>query len=187
MYLCSLIGLESKVLTNNFSDDLIELQELKCQLGETVVVQEIQKRSSDRKSQEFLPMPEIKMTGQHRNKPMGDKRGPPKRRRPPMKEDNGLVKKNMEPKRGQNLIEKEKAEIGNVKLGVYKYYLQNIGFDMILIIFGIQILTQAFGIASNAWLGVWSDDDTIMIDGIVNNAKRDMYLGVYGAIGFGQG
>lgn len=100
---------------------------------------------------------------------------------------NGIEMKEMGPKPDGKLIEKEKAETGNVKLGIYKYYIQNIGFHMIIIIFGFQLLTQSFGIGSNGWLGQWSDDNTIVVNGTVNTAKRDMYLGVYGAIGFGQG
>lgn len=97
------------------------------------------------------------------------------------------LKEKLEPIKGQNLIEKEKAEVGNVKWEIYKYYLKNVGFQMILIIFGIQVLTQGFEIASNAWLGQWSEDDTLMVNGTLNTGKRNMYLGVYGAMGFGQG
>lgn len=98
-----------------------------------------------------------------------------------------VCEKDSRSKRGRKLIEKEKAEVGNVKLHVYKYYMKTVGFHMILIILAIQISTQGFGVSSNAWLGKWSDDDTIVIDGIVNTGKRNIYLGVYGAIGFGQG
>lgn len=97
------------------------------------------------------------------------------------------LKEKLESKIGQNLIEKEKAEVGKVKWYIYNYYLKNIGFKMILIIFGIQVFSQGFEIASNAWLGRWSEDDTIVVNGIANPAKRNMYLGVYGAVGFGQG
>lgn len=100
---------------------------------------------------------------------------------------NGKDKNDLQVQRGRNLIEKEKAEVGNVKWDVYKYYLKNVGFYMLSVIFGIQILTQGFEIASNAWLGQWSEDDKLLVDGKVNAAKRDMYLGIYGAMGIGQG
>lgn len=90
-------------------------------------------------------------------------------------------------RRGEKLIEQEKAEIGNVRVNVYRYYLSNVGYNMLLGIFGIQVATQCFDIASNAWLGQWSEDDTIVVDNVVNTGKRDMYLGVYGAIGLAQG
>lgn len=96
-------------------------------------------------------------------------------------------KKGGKMRRGQKLIEKEKAEEGNVKLDVYKYYLKNVGYNMIFFIFIIQLATQAFGVGSNAWLGKWTDDDELYVDGVINTYKRDLYLGVYGAIGFGQG
>lgn len=91
------------------------------------------------------------------------------------------------PRRGQKLIEKEKAEVGNVRLDIYKYYLENVGYVMIFFIFIIQLLSQGFGVGSNAWLGEWADDDTLVKDGVVNLAKRDMYLAVYGVIGLAQG
>lgn len=97
------------------------------------------------------------------------------------------VKGKLELIKGQKLIEKERAEVGNVKREVYIYYLKNVGFQMIIMIFGIQLLTQGFEIASNAWLGQWSEDGTLIVNDTVNTAKRNMYLGVYGAMGFGQG
>lgn len=216
------------------------MRELKTQLSETPIGDEIQKRMSDRKS---LPNAEDKETepsvngfmdggfgdrsggrgrgtgssdGRGRGAPRGGRgrggppgsggrggtqgsrgggfpggrgRGGPQRGRAGGGRGgaNGIEMKDIRSKPDGKLIEKEKAETGNVKLGIYKYYIQNIGYHMIIIIFGFQLLTQAFGIGSNGWLGQWSDDDTIVVDGVVNTVKRDMYLGVYGAIGFGQG
>lgn len=116
----------------------------------------------------------------------GDMKGP-KGPPPQMAGKGGMGKKGGGPRRGQNLIEKEKAEVGNVRLDVYKYYLENIGYLMIFVIFITQLVSQGFGVGSNAWLGAWSDDDTLVVNGTVNTAKRDMYLGVYGVIGVGQG
>lgn len=36
------------------------------------------------------------------------------------------------------------------------------------------------------WLGMWSEDPNMVVDGKVDAALRDMYLGVYGALGIGQ-
>lgn len=35
--------------------------------------------------------------------------------------------------------------------------------------------------------GAWSDDKTIVVNNVTNTAKRDFYLGIYGALGIGQG
>ena len=40
---------------------------------------------------------------------------------------------------------------------------------------------QGFAVYSNVWLAKWSEA------GNTTNAERDLYLGVYGALGFGQG
>lgn len=46
---------------------------------------------------------------------------------------------------------------------------------------------QAFSIGSNVWLSAWSNDNEIVVNGTTDKNKRDMYLGVYGALGIGQG
>lgn len=47
----------------------------------------------------------------------------------------------------------------------------------------MNILYQAFSIGSNVWLGEWSSNNITAND----TDKRDLYLGVYGALGIGQG
>lgn len=42
---------------------------------------------------------------------------------------------------------------------------------------------QTFSIGSNVWLSKWSSDQ----DAANDTGLRDMYLGVYGAFGAGQG
>lgn len=171
---------------------LTELEELKDQLVDTPIAEEVQRRLSRQNSRVSLPRSEgdgseFQSNGSLAGRKLSRDSGF-KGKSPPGKQMNGAIdKKGMGPKRGQRLIEKEKAEVGKVRVDVYKYYLQNVGYIMISIIFSIQLITQGFGVASNAWLGEWSDDDTLVVDGVVNTAKRDMYLGVYGAIGFGQG
>lgn len=46
---------------------------------------------------------------------------------------------------------------------------------------------QSFSIGSNVWLSFWSTDDNVTVNGVTDTSKRDMYLGVYGALGIGQG
>lgn len=87
---------------------------------------------------------------------------------------------------GKKLIEAEKSQIGNVKWNVYKHYIKYIGVFMTITTIGLDVLHQAFSIASNFWLSIWSSDNEAVINGTVDTAKRDMYLGVYGALGVGQ-
>lgn len=46
---------------------------------------------------------------------------------------------------------------------------------------------QSFSIGSNVWLSVWSDDKSLRNASTFDPSKQDMYLGVYGALGLGQG
>lgn len=90
-------------------------------------------------------------------------------------------------KQGQQLIETEKAETGNVSWAVYKHYLQSIGFFLMFATLSLNLVYQGFSVGSNVWLGVWADDHKIYNNGTLDKGKRDMYLGVYGALGVGQG
>lgn len=47
----------------------------------------------------------------------------------------------------------------------------------------LNFVFQAFQIGSNLWLTKWVNDKNVAND----TGLRDMYLGVYGAFGFGQG
>jgi len=47
----------------------------------------------------------------------------------------------------------------------------------------LNFVFQAFQIGSNLWLTKWANDQNVGND----TSLRDMYLGVYGAFGFGQG
>ncbi|KAL0267499.1 UNVERIFIED_CONTAM: hypothetical protein PYX00_009752 [Menopon gallinae] len=90
---------------------------------------------------------------------------------------NGVIKQDKD-----KLIEIEKAETGSVKWKVYSHYLKSIGVSLSLATIIMNILYQAFSIGSNVWLGEWSSDNITVND----TEKRDLYLGVYGALGIGQ-
>ncbi|GLH03627.1 Multidrug resistance protein homolog 49 [Gryllus bimaculatus] len=97
-------------------------------------------------------------------------------------EKDGAVKA---PVVGEKLIETEKAETGSVKWSVYSHYLKSIGLVLAVSTLLFNVLFQAFSIGSNMWLSRWSTD--LPDDGTGQEAsKRDMYLGVYGALGVGQ-
>ncbi|KAH1009382.1 hypothetical protein HUJ04_001743 [Dendroctonus ponderosae] len=91
------------------------------------------------------------------------------------------------PVQGEKLIEVEKSETGSVSWQVYKHYIMSIGVVIVIITVFLNMLFQGFSIGSNVWLGIWADD-TKMVDsnGTVDTARRDLYLGVYGALGVGQ-
>lgn len=70
-----------------------------------------------------------------------------------------------------------------MKWAVYSHYLKSIGVTLSVTTILLNMVFQAFSIGSNIWLSEWSNDNTTTED----TAKRDMYLGVYGGLGIGQG
>lgn len=91
--------------------------------------------------------------------------------------------KEEEDKEKDTLIEQEKAETGSVKWPVYKHYLRSIGMVLSVATIILNMLFQGFSIGSNIWLSRWSTD----VKAANDTGLRDMYLGVYGALGLGQG
>lgn len=97
--------------------------------------------------------------------------------------DQGKEQPQEEDKEKDTLIEQEKAETGSVKWPVYKHYLRSIGVVLSICTIILNMLFQGFSIGSNIWLSRWSTDERAAND----TGVRDMYLGVYGALGLGQG
>ncbi|XP_067207174.1 multidrug resistance-associated protein 1 isoform X3 [Linepithema humile] len=87
---------------------------------------------------------------------------------------------------GEKLIEVEKTETGSVKWQVYSHYLKSIGWFLSISTIVMNAVFQSFSIGSSVWLSVWSNDNLTIVNNTVDTAKRDMYLGVYGALGLGQ-
>ncbi|XP_055919617.1 multidrug resistance-associated protein 1-like isoform X7 [Eupeodes corollae] len=80
------------------------------------------------------------------------------------------------------LIEIEKSQTGGVDFAVYKHYIKSIGVTLAVSTILLNFLFQIFAIGSNLWLTKWSTDQGAQTD----TGLRNMYLGVYGAFGFGQ-
>ncbi|XP_016840836.1 multidrug resistance-associated protein 1 isoform X3 [Nasonia vitripennis] len=96
-------------------------------------------------------------------------------------------KEQIQYKTGEKLIETEKAETGSVKWRVYSHYLRSIGWFLSLSTIAMNAVFQSFSIGSNVWLSKWSSDNLTDANGTFDLAGRDQYLGVYGALGLGQG
>jgi ATP-binding cassette subfamily C (CFTR/MRP) protein 1 len=73
-----------------------------------------------------------------------------------------------------------------VKWRVYAHYLRNIGVFLSGATVFFNVVFQAFSIGSNVWLSEWSDDKS-MYGNETDDGKQSLYLGVYGALGAGQG
>ena len=101
-----------------------------------------------------------------------------------------------EEKAGTKLIVTEKAETGRVSYSVYWWYMKNLGWPGLLIIF-MTLLYQGSQIATSIWLTIWTDEIlgaqfelvNITVEG--GNVTEDLqptkwlpiYIGVYGAFG----
>lgn len=85
-------------------------------------------------------------------------------------------------KEGTNLIAKEESAVGSVGMGIYIRYFKSIGllYGILTIVCGIA--HQAIQVYSNTWLSQWSAHPEANAPHI-----RDLYLGVYGGLGFAQG
>ncbi|KZS17365.1 ABC transporter [Daphnia magna] len=85
------------------------------------------------------------------------------------------------------LIEAEKTETGKVNSKVYIHYMRSIGGWLTFITLVLYILYQSFAVYSNIWLAKWSEAGNTTTKNHTIEQQRDIYLGVYGALGFGQG
>lgn len=74
-----------------------------------------------------------------------------------------------------------------MKWEVYVHYLKSIGPFLCISTILLSIVFQGFSISSNIWLSVWSNDNSTQVHGEESVHKRNVYLTVYGLLGFGQG
>ena len=98
--------------------------------------------------------------------------------------DGGQGKKKTD---GDRLIEDETADTGNVRKSVYFHYFRSIGWDIGALTIAFHISAHALTAYSNVWLSKWSSEPVSLNRTEDNTAKRDLYLGVYGGLGFAQG
>ncbi|XP_053424694.1 ATP-binding cassette sub-family C member 3 isoform X3 [Nycticebus coucang] len=81
------------------------------------------------------------------------------------------------------LIQEEKAEVGTVKLSVYRDYAKAVGLCTSLAICFLYVGQSAAAIGTNVWLSAWANDATV--DSRQNSTSKR--LGVYAALGILQG
>lgn len=160
-----------------------ELDELKDQLLDTPLSEEIVKKIQRTRSLSESGSDQVRNGSLSRQKSVDSS----EREKSPRKSSATVETVKNGPKKGEKLIEAEKAETGNVSWQVYKHYLKSIGFFLMLTTLLLNLVYQGFSVGSNVWLGVWADDKKIIVNKTVDTGRRDMYLGVYGALGIGQG
>ncbi|XP_046689303.1 multidrug resistance-associated protein 1-like [Homalodisca vitripennis] len=84
------------------------------------------------------------------------------------------------------LIQVEAAETGKVKWSVYFHYFSAMGYWLVVTTVGFNMLSQALAIFANIWLSKWSSDASAAVNGTQVLDKRNSYLHMYTALGFGQ-
>jgi len=75
---------------------------------------------------------------------------------------------------------------------VYLHYLRSVGFALSFWTILLYAIYQLFSVGTNVWLSAWSnayvnENDTATEPVPIPSSERDMFLGVYGALGFRQG
>lgn len=169
---------------NEDEEDLEELEDIKMQLESTLGKERLQrqisrtKRESESESIGHDGIGEHRGSIRHRSKKISESEKTKPAIAPPQQ---------VEAKAGQKLIEKEKAETGKVQLSVYGYYIRAIGIMSTCMTVVFYILSQACTVGSNVWLTAWSSESALQNETGQDPAVRDKYLGVYGALGIGQG
>uniref|UniRef100_A0A1B0DM26 ABC-type glutathione-S-conjugate transporter n=1 Tax=Phlebotomus papatasi TaxID=29031 RepID=A0A1B0DM26_PHLPP len=166
-------------LQENTSDESDNLDELKQQLESVVDNEELRGKLERAISQRSRSESNSETGSLHdtpsRKNSDASADGSILRRRTPEKKDGSTKEK-------EKLIEQEKSETGSVKWDVYKHYLRSIGMLLSVTTILLNMVFQGFSIGSNVWLARWSTDPNAGND----TGTRDMYLGVYGALGAGQ-
>merc|ERR1712223_1360024 len=76
-------------------------------------------------------------------------------------------------------------ETGSVSFKVYLYCMKYLGIFGVVLGITMQTFYQGCSIGTNYWLNWWSNDTFHDFCKTDKNC-RDFYLGVYGALGFGQ-
>ena len=94
--------------------------------------------------------------------------------------------KDGERKDKDRLIKDETAGTGSVRRSVYFHYLKSIGWDFGVLTIVFHVLAHGLTAYSNVWLSKWSSEPA-SLNRTEDAAKRDLYLGVYGGLGLGQG
>ncbi|KAH9499737.1 Multidrug resistance-associated protein 1 [Bulinus truncatus] len=92
---------------------------------------------------------------------------------------------------GEKLIEAEVSATGKVKLAIYMYYFRAIGLPFFILALVVYMLYSAASVFSGIWLSMWTDDDLLVNTSRSSEPeytdRENVYLGVYGASGIGQG
>jgi len=78
------------------------------------------------------------------------------------------------------IIEEEKSETGRVKFAVFWAYAKSVRVYLAIGIVLFIVVAEIASVASGIWLARWSSAN------VTSDDERDMYLGVYGGLGFLQ-
>ena len=72
-----------------------------------------------------------------------------------------------------------------MKWSIYLQYMKSISIIPLTIIIIAFISWQVFAVSANIWLSIWGNDKPL--NGTQADEQRNYRLGIYGALGFGEG
>ncbi|KAI0238037.1 Multidrug resistance-associated protein 1 [Lamellibrachia satsuma] len=89
------------------------------------------------------------------------------------------------------LVEKETSQVGKVSLNVFLAYGRALGIILLSVAIFFFAMYMVISVLSSVWLSVWTEDPLLKNASIPITSpeyvhQRDMYLGVYGAMGLLQ-
>jgi ATP-binding cassette subfamily C (CFTR/MRP) protein 1 len=87
--------------------------------------------------------------------------------------------------RGEILVEEESAETGSVNKKVFWKYIKSMGINSSILVISLFIVSNVFQVCYSLWLSEWSDD-SLDPNNRNDTALRDLRLGVYAGLGFGE-
>ncbi|XP_076672367.1 multidrug-Resistance like Protein 1 isoform X1 [Andrena cerasifolii] len=169
-------------------DSEADLQEIKQQLETTIGSSELQQkltkaRSRESQSESGSIVDRKSLSGSLRRQHSTDSQ----QSESYLQSISVTEKRRSQQKLAEKLIEVEKTETGSVKWRVYSHYFKSIGWFLSITTIIMNAIFQGFSIGSNSWLSLWSNDNLTAYNSTYSKSQQDMYLGVYGGLGLGQG
>ena len=74
-----------------------------------------------------------------------------------------------------------------VKFSMYLQYMRAMGWGYAIMVFVVYFIQNVAFIGQNLWLSDWTSDSVVYFNKTYPSWKRDMRVGVFGALGVAQG
>ncbi|CAD5119335.1 DgyrCDS7955 [Dimorphilus gyrociliatus] len=102
-------------------------------------------------------------------------------------EKNNIEKVNKEEAARKMIMGEENIAVGKVKISVFLNYIKAAGYHLCFLVGLLFILNNFCSLGANYWLSAWSEDEQLAKKNQTTQYSREARLGIYGALGIGQG